>query len=228
MDKYNLLAVGSCRICTPLFRYNAYNTWEELGNRNNSKCLIGRSWSINAQLELLKLIKGDKSFDKYVGQDEPIEKIKDNLLFLRKSYDDIDALVVEVSSLRYYIDKYDKLVHGVIHSQLHNFSYHNISKNEFYEMTEDFIDYCKKPIFFVSHFDRKRKDYREVIWEVLKTISNKNDNIFLIDISKLPNLSECLLDDEHFIDSKLNDVCEFMINEIEKNLQSINIKLTKE
>ena len=26
-------------------------------------------------------------------------------------------------------------------------------------MTEDFIDYCKKPIFFVSHFDRKRKDY---------------------------------------------------------------------
>ena len=95
-------------------------------------------------------------------------------------------------------------------------------------MTEDFIDYCKKPIFFVSHFDRKRKDYREVIWEVLKTISNKNDNIFLIDISKLPNLSECLLDDEHFIDSKLNDVCEFMINEIEKNLQSINIKLTKE
>ena len=228
MNRYNLLAVGSCRIGTPLFRYNAYNTWPWSGNRKNSKYPIGRSWSINEQLELLKLIKGDKSFDKYVGQDVSIEYIKDNLLFLRKAYDDIDALVVEVSSLRYYTDKYGKLVHGIIHSQLHNFSYHNISKNEFYEMTEDFIDYCKKPIFFVSHFDRKRKDYREVIWEVLKTISNKNDNIFLIDPSKLPNLSECVRGYEHYDDSKLKDVSEFMINEIEKNLQSINIKLIKE
>ena len=33
--KYNLLAIGSCRICTVLNKYqNTYNTWAEVGKRN--------------------------------------------------------------------------------------------------------------------------------------------------------------------------------------------------
>jgi len=62
--KYNLLAIGSCRIGTCLNNYqNTYNTWGAVGKIHlNPKCIIGKSWSINEQLELLKLIKGDKPF----------------------------------------------------------------------------------------------------------------------------------------------------------------------
>ena len=87
-EKYNLLAIGSCRICSVLNKYqNTYNTWEKVGKRMlNPKYIIGRSWSINEQLELLKLIKGDKPFVEYVGCQYPkIESIKDSLFFLRKA-----------------------------------------------------------------------------------------------------------------------------------------------
>ena len=102
--QYNLLALGSCRVCNILYHYqNTYNTWWQRNgplDLANSKCMVGRSWNINEQLELLKIIKGDKPFVEYVGAEFPeIEYIKDNILFLRQEFDQIDAVVVEISSL---------------------------------------------------------------------------------------------------------------------------------
>ena len=198
--KYNLLAIGSCRICTVLNKYqNTYNTWGEVGNRQlNPKYIIGRSWSINEQLELLKLIKGDKPFAEYVGGEfRKIESIKDNLLFLRQIFNQIDAFVVEVSSLRYYLGKDNKLVHNLKHSNRNDLTSKDMSSEEFEITTKDFIEYSKKPIFFVSHFDRKSKPYREVIWETLKKVSTEHENIFLIDTPSMPNL-QVNKDGEHY------------------------------
>ena len=150
--KYNLLAIGSCRICTVLNKYqNTYNTWAEVGKRNlNPKFIIGRSWSINEQLELLKLIKGDKPFVEYIGCEYPgIELIEDNLLFLRRIFNQIDAIIVEVSSLRYYLNTDNKLIHNILHRQKHSLISKDMSSKEFLETTKDFIEYSKKPIFFV-------------------------------------------------------------------------------
>ena len=189
--KYNLLAIGSCRIGTCLNNYqNTYNTWGAVGKIHlNPKCIIGKSWSINEQLELLKLIKGDKPFVEYAGCVYPdIENIKDNLLFLRRKFNQIDAIVVEVSSLRYYKNKDNKLIHNIEHPRRNAFTIKDMSSEEFEITTKDFVEYSEKPIFFVSHFDRKSKPYREVIWDNLKKISTEYKNVFLIDPSIMPNL----------------------------------------
>ena len=148
--KYNLLALGSCRICVTLNKYqNSYNTWGGIGMRKvNPKCIIGRSWSINEQLELLKLIKGDKPFVEYVGAEYPkIESIKDNLLFLRRIFNQIDAFVVEVSSLRYYLGEDNKLIHNIKHGKTNFSTVKDMSSEEFEITTKDFIEYSKKPIW---------------------------------------------------------------------------------
>ena len=219
--KYNLLAIGSCRICTVLNKYqNTYNTWGGVGNRHlNPKCVIGRSWSINEQLELLKLIKGDKSFIEYIGCEYPkIESIKDNLLFLRREFNQIDAFVVEVSSLRYYLGKDNKLVHNVQHIDGNLLTTKNMSSKEFQATTKDFIEYSKKPIFFVSHFDRKSKPYREVIWENLKKVSAEHENIFLIDASLMPNL-QTAQDREHYTKKGKDNASEYIGGIISQTLQ---------
>ena len=198
--KYNLLAIGSCRISTVLNKYqNTYNTWGETGCRHlNPKCIIGRSWSINEQLELLKLIKGDKPFVEYVGHEFPtIESIKDNLLFLRREFNQVDAIVVEVSSLRYYQNKDNKLIHNIKHHQNHSLIIKDMSSEEFQKTTKDFIEYVKKPIFFVSHFNRKSKPYREVIWNNLKKVPTEHKNVFLIDTASMPNL-QTTREGEHY------------------------------
>jgi hypothetical protein len=200
-EKYNLLSIGSCRICTVLNKYqNTYNTSEKIRGRHlNQKCIIGRSWSINEQLDLLKLIKGDKPLIEYVGDDFPsIEQIKDNLLFLREKFNQIDAVVVEVSSLRYYQNTDNKLIHNIQHNKIKANAYihKDMSPAEFEKKIKEFIKYSGKPIFFVSHFDRKSKPYREVIWEKIKKVSTEHENIFLIDTSLMPNIQT--RDSEHY------------------------------
>lgn len=223
-EKYNLLAIGSCRISLALSKYqNTYNTWGELGRRYlNPKCLIGRSWSINEQLELLKLIKGDKPFIEYVGCECPnIESIKDNLLFLRQKFNQIDAIVVEVSSLRYYQTKDNKLIHNIVHGNTHKmripFQIKDMSSKEFQKITKDFIEYSKKPIFFVSHFDRKSKPYRAVIWDNLKKVSTEHRNVFLIDTSLMPNLqvTRCK---EHYTKAGQDNATKYIGNIISQTL----------
>jgi len=220
--KYNLLAIGSCRICTVLNEYqNTYNTWAEVGNRNlNAKHVIGRSWSINEQLELLKLIKGDKSFVEYVGCEyQEIESIKDSLLFLRKEFDKLDAIIVEVSSLRYFQNKDNKLIHNIVHSKKHSLVMKNVSSGEFKKTVKDFIEYSRKPIFFVSHFDRKSKPYREVIWENLKKVSAEYKNVFLIDLSIMPNLK--IAGGEHYTKAGKNNAMKYIGDVISQTLNRI-------
>jgi hypothetical protein len=222
--KYNLLAIGSCRICTVLNNYqNTYNTWADVGLRNsNPKCILGRSWSINEQLELLKLIKGDKSFVEYVGCEYPdIEKIKDNLLFLRRKFNQIDAIVVEVSSLRYYKNKDNKLIHNIEHIKNH-FStiIKDMSPEEFQKKIKDFIEYSRKPIFFVSHFDRISKPYREVIWDNLKKASTEHENMFLIDTTLMPIL-KITKDQEHYTQVGKDNATKYIGNIISQTLHRI-------
>ena len=221
--KYNLLAIGSCRICTVLNKYqNTYNTWAEVGKRHlNPKFIIGRSWSINEQLELLKLIKGDKPFVEYIGCEYPgIELIEDNLLFLRRIFNQIDAIIVEVSSLRYYLNTDNKLIHNILHRQKHSLISKDMSSKEFRETTKDFIEYSKKPIFFVSHFDRKSKPYREVIWSSLKKVSTQRENIFLIDTPSMPNLQTCK-DGEHYTNAGEDNARKYIGGIISQALQRI-------
>ena len=219
-EKYNLLAIGSCRICSVLNKYqNTYNTWEKVGKRMlNPKYIIGRSWSINEQLELLKLIKGDKPFVEYVGCQYPkIESIKDSLFFLRKEFNQLDAIVVEVSSLRYYENKDNKLIHNIKHKEKHSFIIKDVSSEEFQKKTKDFIEYSKKPIFFVSHFDKKSKPYREVIWDNLKKISKEHENVFLIDASLMPDL-KASSDREHYTKDGKNNAMKYISSIISQKL----------
>ena len=221
--KYNLLSMGSCRICTVLHKYqNTYNTWRDAGEKNvNTKYIIGRSWSINEQLELLKLIKGDKPFSEYVGNEFPrIERIKDNLLFLRRKFNQIEAIVVEVSSLRYYQNTDDKLVHNIQHDSTNTYKYKDMPPEEFHKKLKEFIKYSGKPIFFVSHFDRKSKPYREVIWEKIKKVSTEHENIFLIDTSLMPNLQTW--DGEHYTKVGADDAMKYIGNIITQTLHRIN------
>ena len=221
--KYNLLVLGSCRICVTLNKYqNSYNTWGGIGMRKvNPKCILGRSWSINEQLELLKLIKGDKPFVEYVGAEYPkIESIKDNLLFLRREFNQVDAIVVEVSSLRYYQNKDNKLIHNITHHKKHSFIYKDMSPEEFQKTTKDFIEYSKKPIFFVSHFDRKRKPYREVIWDNLRRVSTEHKNVFLIDASLMPNL-QAAKDEEHYTKTGKDNAMKYIGGIISQTLHRI-------
>ena len=222
-EKYNLLAIGSCRISTVLNKYqNTYNTWGGIGKRRlNPKCIIGRSWSINEQLELLKLIKGDKSFIEYVGCEYPeIELIKDNLLFLRRKFNQIDAIVVEVSSLRYYQTKDNKLIHNIVHGKDNSPIIKNMSSKEFQKITKDFIEYSKKPIFFVSHFDRKSKPYRAVIWDNLKKVSTEHRNVFLIDTPLMPNL-QVNGGKEHYTKAGQDNAMKYIGNIISQTLHRI-------
>lgn len=228
-EKYNLLAIGTCRICTALNKYqNTYNTWGQVGNRDsNPKCIIGRSWSINEQLELLKLIKGDKTFAEYVGQEyTDIKSIKDNLLFLRRKFNQIDAIVVEIASLRYYKNKDNKLIHNIVHNRIkqqfkEQLIIKDMSPEEFQKNLNDFIEYCGKPIFFVSHFDRKSKPYREVIWNNLKKVSAEHENIFLIDPSLMPNLQTH--DAEHYTREGANTAMKYMGDIISQTIKQIQI-----
>ena len=221
--KYNLLVLGSCRICVTLNKYqNSYNTWGDIGMRKvNPKCIIGRSWSINEQLELLKLIKGDKPFVEYVGAEYPkIESIKDNLLFLRRIFNQIDALVVEVSSLRYYLGKDNKLIHNIKHGKTNFSTAKDMPSEEFEITTKDFVEYSKKPIFFVSHFDRKRKPHREVIWENLKKVSMEHENIFYIDTALMPNIQtgKCR---EHYTKAGYDNAMKYIGDVISQTLHRI-------
>ena len=218
-EKYNLLALGSCRICTVLNYYqNTYNTWHLDRER---KCVIGRSWSINEQLELLKLIKGDKPFAEYVGCELPdIEQVKDNLLFLRQEYNKIDAIVVEVSTHRYFQSKDGKMIHNIEHYSEHSHVIKHMTAEEFQETVRDFVEYSNKPIFFVSHFDRKNKPFRTELWDDLNTVSSEYENVFLIDTTLMPNL-QITPDREHYTDAGRDNAIEYIGDNISQTLYTI-------
>lgn len=199
--KFNLIALGSCRICVALNDYqNTYNTWGRVCNRDaNPKCVIGRSWSINEQLDILKLIKGDKPFDEYIGREYPnIQRIQDNLYFLRQIYNQIDALIVEVSSLSYFQTKSGKLIHNMIHEYPlpKHIDRINMSVEKLRKASKDFIEYSQKPIFFVSHFSMDCKAYRRMIWDCLSKVSTDYENVSLIDMSKMTDIESN--DGEHY------------------------------
>ena len=220
-----LLAIGSCRVLVTLNRFEIYtdNTWEQIGRRDlNPKSLIGRSWSINEHLELLKLIRGDKLHKSYKGSELSLVAIRPCLNHLKKIYESITALVVEISSLRYYTLPDGTIIHNVIHSQLKSSCRHEkLTLEEHKRYLEEFIQYSEKPIFFVSHFDMKSRGYRQEIWQSIKDASKKYPNVFYIDASVQPNLS-IMDDNEHYTPQGFSNARKYIGDIILKNIEELS------
>lgn len=220
-----LLAIGSCRILVTLNRFEiyTYNTWEQIGRRDlNPKSLIGRSWSINEHLELLKLIRGDKLHKSYKGSELSLVAIRPCLNHLQKIYERITALVVEISSLRYYTHPDGTIIHNVIHSRIKSScSHHKLTLEQHKRYLEEFIEYSEKPIFFVSHFDMKSRGYRQEIWQSIKEAAEKYSNIFCIDASIQPNLS-IMDDNEHYTAEGFCNARKYIGDIILENIKKIH------
>ena len=159
MINLKLLALGSCRIGIPLNHcdFDVFNTWAEHTRQDkNPKLLIGRSWSINEQLEMYKFLTGENDIENLVSHldnSPDDETIKNNVRKLSHRLNDLNGLVVETSSVKYYKMK-NRIIHNIDHDKLRRrrrFE-HKLSTKECESLFHEFIEYVSKPIFFVSHF----------------------------------------------------------------------------
>ena len=86
------LALGSCRVLVTMSysKYNCLNTWSVVGQREkNSNKIIGRGWSLNEHYEMIKLILGIKCKEDYIGHEYDYNKIEENILYIRNSWNKI-------------------------------------------------------------------------------------------------------------------------------------------
>ena len=217
-----LLALGSCRIGIPLNHcdFDVFNTWAEHTRQDkNPKLLIGRSWSINEQLEMYKFLTGENDIENLVSHLDNSpgdETIKNNVRKLSHRLNDLNGLVVETSSVKYYKMK-NRIIHNIDHDKLRRrrrFE-HKLSIKECESLFHEFIEYVSKPIFFVSHFLHNKIKSRMQMWELINKVSQKYDNVICINPSEMwtkENSNDFLLDDTHYNKNGVKFACEKMQN----------------
>ena len=174
-----ILCLGSCRLLITMNHsdYECFNTWQELGKRNlNPKYIIGRSWSPNELYGMLQLILGNKAETNYIGHEYSFDSIRHNIQTIRENFVPfVDVIMMEVSSLKYYVTADNKLVHNVVHEKL---------KPEWREKTlsESDTDYFlskivellpNKKIIFVNHFLHTQVPNRLQINKCLQKVQSK-------------------------------------------------------
>jgi hypothetical protein len=181
------LALGTCRALVTMnhSEFPFLNTWHEVGNRSaNAKHIIGRSWSPNEIFGMLMLILGQKDSNNYCGHEyKTYESIKGNIEFIRQQFhnNNIQGVVIEVASLKYYVSPDNKLVHNVIHEKLHEhpeWKEHVLTEEQVNKFLQRIIDFLPgKKIIFLNHFLHTKIPNRLLISQCLqKTLANNKNN----------------------------------------------------
>lgn len=180
-EKDIFLVLGSCRITIPLNESEHFciNTWKELENReSNSKLIIGRGWTSIEHYQMIKLILELKDPKDYCGDEYTFDKIKSNIDIIKNNFKKIKGIILEISSLKYFTDSNNRLIHNVIHKDLLENEYiENIlcyEENLFYlNKIRDLVP--DKKLYFVSHFMHINLTPRIVIKNSIEEFI-KNDN----------------------------------------------------
>lgn len=178
------LTLGSCRVLVTMnhSRFECLNTFRQPGKRHlNPKKIIGRSWSINEQYELLLLILSKKPITKYKGCEFTYDEIKENIEYIRSMFDKIEGVIIEPSSIKYYTDKNENLIHNIEHHKeeiMSNVKKHILTEEEIDLYLNKIINLLQnKKIIFVNHFLHTKIPNRMLINKCLKKITNKNVKI---------------------------------------------------
>lgn len=223
-----ILILGSCRVSITMnhSNYMCLNTWQELRKRNlNPKFIIGRSWSANELYEMLRLILGHKHESAYVGHEYLFDSIRSNLQIIRENFANfVDCIVMEVSSLKYYVTADGKIVHNVVHEKL---------RPEWKEkvLSEAEMDYYlnkitelvpNKKIIFVNHFLHTRVPNRLLINKCLEKVqSRKPEQVRVVTPSNLWSIAtekDWLVDPQHYHHHILIKMARWFDNHIKEHL----------
>lgn len=184
------LVLGSCRVLVTMnnSKFNCLNTWKEVGKRNlNPNYIIGRGWSINEHFEMLKLILGLKKCSEYVGDEYSYEDIKENINYINNVFSDIKGIIIEVSSLKYFTDYNNKIIHNITIENRNDRTPKKLNEDEMiFYLTQLITLLPNKKIYFVNHFLHNKIPDRLLINSCLNKI--KNDNVIIITPS---NLFQC-------------------------------------
>ena len=217
------LVLGSCRVLVTMSysKYNCLNTWSVVGNRGeNPNKIIGRGWSLNEHYEMIKLILGIKCKEDYIGHEYNYNKIGENILYIRNSWNKIKGIIIEPSSIKYYTDENNKLIHNFIHSEINPLKHkQNIlseDENNFY--LQKIIELLhNKSIIFVNHFLHSNIPNRKLINKCLNQIDKKN--VIVVTPSNLWNnetkFDYIKNDETHYKDKKINDICKYIDTHID-------------
>jgi hypothetical protein len=183
------LVLGSCRVLVTMnsSKFNCLNTWKEIGKRDlNSKCIIGRGWSINEHFEMLQLILGFKKCSEYVGDEYSYEHIKYNINYINNVFSDIKGIIIEVSSLKFFLDSSNNIIHNITIENRNNITSKKLNEEEMMFYLIELIKLLpNKKIYFVNHFLHQEIPERLLINKCLNKI--KNDNVIIITPSDLFN-----------------------------------------
>lgn len=182
-----ILTLGSCRVLITMnhSQFHCLNTWQELRKRNlNPKCIIGRSWSPNEIYEMLQLILGFKDVSDYCGHEYTYEGIRSNIEFIREKFvtKKIHTVIMEVSSLKYYLTKDHKLVHNVIHEKINpEWTEKILSEKEVDFYVRKIVGLLPDvKIIFVNHFLHTRIPNRLLINKCLQKVKRLYPNQVLV------------------------------------------------
>ena len=213
------LVLGSCRVLVTMnhSKYKCLNTFKEVGKRNlNPKCLIGRGWSINEHFEMIQLILGFKKHTEYIGDEYSYDDIKQNIDFINNNFNDINGLIIEVSSLKYFKDSSGKIIHNITLENRTDRTCEKLNEEETTFYLRELIKLVpNKKIYFVNHFLHDKIPDRLLIDKCLNKI--KNDNIYIITPSILFEDNPCNFLSNDNIHYKNNEI----IHLIAKYIDSI-------
>jgi len=105
---------------------------------------------------MLKLILGIKCKEDYIGHEYDYNEIEENILYIRNPWNKIKG-IIEPSSIKYYTDKNNKLIHNFIHSKKifdplkHKQNILSEDENNYY-LQKIIALLHNKSIIFVNHF----------------------------------------------------------------------------
>ena len=220
-DKNLHLVLGTCRIM-PVMKFsklNCIHTWTYKDNYKDKHYNLGRTYSINEAYEMLLLILGDKNESEYIGHEYSFDEIKENIKYIRRMFNKLDGIIIEVSSL-----KYCKKNNTVVHNRRDSTVNSSLTKNDMENYLKKIVNLVpEKKIIFINHFLHFRIDNRLIINKYLKDYENNYENILVITPSELwdNNFSigiskKFLSDENHYIkiSEVLNKVCIFIDDKI--------------
>jgi hypothetical protein len=194
-------------------KYKCFNTY-------NTNTIIGRSWSINEHYDMIRLILNLKHNSQYVGDEyENYDQIKDNIIAIRNEFHNIEGIIIENSSLKYYTNKDNKLVHNVMMRK--QYVEHIVDQDYFIQKIIDLLP--DKKIIFVSHFLHTKIVNRLVICQCLQKYVSKN--VILIIPSLLwENINPLLYlrDENHYRVDKEKVIANYIDNILDKLNKNIN------
>lgn len=220
--KQNVLVLGSCRVLVTMNRSNIFeclNTFMDVGKRNlNPKYVIGRGWSILEHLDTVKKLTQNINFyvdrQNFISQEYPIwhNEFYQNLDSIKDIINNIPIFIIEVSSLKYHVDKDGNIIHSIVHSKNQTgVTEKRLSDDEIEQYAIELLNLLSdRKVFFVNHFLHSKIPERLKINNVLTKLTQKYDNCFLITPSNLWNEETKYLfitrGENHYVDDKIDTI----------------------